>query len=77
MLFWKGKKHRSYLLGKPFHAPAYQPHYQYDNYFLYIGRLSDEKGVDVLLKAAQLVPEAKLKIVGTGPYRQYLENLSI
>ncbi len=74
--FWKGKKHRSYLLGKPFHAPAYQPHYQYDNYFLYIGRLSDEKGVDVLLKAAQLVPEAKLKIVGTGPYRQYLENLS-
>jgi glycosyltransferase involved in cell wall biosynthesis len=74
--FWKGKKHHSYLLGKPFHAPAYQPYYNHDNYLLYIGRLSDEKGVDVLLRAMQLVPEAKLKIVGTGPYKTYLEDLS-
>lgn len=74
--FWKGKKHNSYLLGKPFHAPTYQAHYDYDNYLLYIGRLSDEKGVDVLLRAMQLVPDAKLRIVGTGPYKEHLEKLS-
>ncbi|MEO8147092.1 MAG: glycosyltransferase family 4 protein [Bacteroidia bacterium] len=74
--FWEGKKHNSYLLGKPFHAPAYQPHYDHEDYLLYIGRLSDEKGVDILLRAMKLVPHAKLKIVGTGPYKELLENLA-
>lgn len=73
--FWAGKKHNSYLLGKPFNATAYNAHYDYEDYLLYIGRLSDEKGVDILLRAMQQVPEAKLKIVGTGPYREHLENL--
>lgn len=73
--FW-GNSFQSKLIGKPFHAPAFQVSYLYENYFLYIGRLSDEKGIDILLKAMQLVPEAKLKIVGAGAEKSNLENLA-
>ena len=44
-------------------------------YFLYIGRLSTEKGVDVLLDAwrADDAPRARLVIVGDGPARSELQ----
>lgn len=74
--FWGSGTHRSQLIGKPFHAPAYLASYEYDDYLLYIGRLSDEKGVDILLKAMKLVPEAHLKIVGTGYEKLNLEMLA-
>jgi len=35
--------------------------------FLYAGRLSPEKGVEVLLAAAQLAPELPLAVAGSGP----------
>ena len=45
--------------------------------FLYVGRLSYEKGVDVLLDAWPAVraeyPQATLRIVGDGPARRLLE----
>ena len=41
-----------------------------DNYILFAGRLSQEKGVLTLLKAAAKVPSLPLKILGDGP----LEN---
>jgi glycosyltransferase involved in cell wall biosynthesis len=38
------------------------------NYFAYVGRLSSEKGIELLLKAwRQARPEAKLRIAGAGP----------
>ncbi|MDG5816076.1 glycosyltransferase family 4 protein [Chitinispirillales bacterium ANBcel5] len=44
----------------------------------FIGRLSDEKSVDVLLDAMKIVvslrPEAQLSIVGTGPLEENLKN---
>lgn len=47
---------------------------------LYIGRLSKEKGVDLLLKAwsnlGVAFPDALLHIVGDGPQRQELETLA-
>lgn len=73
--FWKSKDYHSYLLGKPFNSPAYTANYTDKNYLLFIGRLSDEKGADVLLRAMHLVPEANLKIVGTGPYQERLQNM--
>lgn len=50
-------------------------------YFVFFGRLSAEKGVDVLLRAfaragALLPEEIKLVIVGDGPERERLEGLS-
>lgn len=41
-----------------------------DKYFLFLGRLSEEKGIVTLMNAMKNNPQSKLKIVGTGP----LEN---
>ncbi|RKX20988.1 MAG: hypothetical protein DRP26_00600 [Candidatus Zixiibacteriota bacterium] len=48
-----------------------------DDYFLYFGRLSGEKGVDTLLEAFAKLGKGKLIIAGDGPDRQKLENKSI
>ncbi len=39
----------------------------HDNYFLFVGRLSEEKGADFILKLAAALPDLAFKIVGTGP----------
>lgn len=44
-----------------------------EKYYLYFGRLSEEKGVVTLLKAFQTL-NVKLKIVGEGPLKEYLEK---
>jgi glycosyltransferase involved in cell wall biosynthesis len=41
----------------------------------YAGRLVPEKGVDLLLQAAALVPEVQLRILGAGPERRLLDYL--
>lgn len=50
-------------------------------YILYIGRLTKRKGVDLLIKAFDLLPEEiqeqfKLLIVGDGPELPYLQSIS-
>lgn len=45
--------------------------------FLFFGRLSQEKGVDVLIRAfASLPPHMTLDVVGDGPHRTILEKLA-
>lgn len=44
-----------------------------EDYFLFVGRLSEEKGIEVLLKATQLF-NFKLKIIGDGPFRKQVEE---
>jgi glycosyltransferase involved in cell wall biosynthesis len=46
------------------------------DYALYFGRLSREKGVDILLEAMARVGKGKLKIAGDGPAREDLEALA-
>jgi len=41
-------------------------------YVAYVGRLVEEKGLQVLLEAAKITPEIKYKIAGTGPLMQDL-----
>ena len=43
-------------------------------YFLYLGRLSPEKGVDILIDAMQGVTGLRLKIVGDGPQASELKE---
>jgi glycosyltransferase involved in cell wall biosynthesis len=43
------------------------------DYFLYLGRLSHEKGVDLLIAA--LPEDATLKIAGSGPERERLQKM--
>lgn len=45
----------------------FTPSAENDGYVLFVGRLSSEKGVDVLLEALRLVSGCKAVIVGTGP----------
>ncbi len=56
--------------GKKFHRP-----YQDEDYGLYFGRLSYEKGVDHLLEAIALRPEIAFYIAGTGPLEDSLKAL--
>jgi len=47
-------------------ARKYHPNFTPGNEVVYVGRLSPEKGVDVLIEAASLLPEIKFKIIGAG-----------
>ncbi len=47
----------------------------HEPYFLYYGRLAEEKGVTVILKALSQAP-GRLKIAGIGPEEIKLKNLS-
>jgi len=47
------------------------------DYFLYVGRLSSEKGVDILLDAFKRLKIGKLIIAGDGPKREQLEKKAL
>lgn len=49
-------------------TPMFEPSIEEkEDYFLFYGRLSFEKGIPTLLKVFAKHPELKLKVVGTGP----------
>jgi len=48
----------------------------YDNQVIYVGRLSKEKGIDLLLKAFKKTPQYHLLIVGGGPEEAALKEVS-
>ncbi len=43
-----------------------------DDYYLYVGRISEEKGIKTLIDAAIKVSSCKLKIIGGGPLQEKL-----
>ncbi|MFR9166025.1 MAG: glycosyltransferase family 4 protein [Dysgonomonas sp.] len=47
-----------------------------ENYILYFGRISDEKGIPTLLQTVKDMPEVKLKVVGAGPLLEQFKNLN-
>ncbi len=59
----------------------YKPKYKVGNYILYFGRLSEEKGLDVLIQAMHKLPNILLKIAGSGldyyPLRNFVDSLNI
>ena len=69
--------------GIPVEKISYKPHFidaqinrreKDAGYALYLGRLSQEKGVDTLLEAWQSLKDIPLKIVGTGPMEAKLKD---
>jgi glycosyltransferase involved in cell wall biosynthesis len=52
------------------------PRYQSENRVVFVGRLSPEKGVDILLRAMKEVRGLNCAIVGDGPQRDHLERLA-
>lgn len=53
-----------------------EPRYDHDNYFLFVGRLSEEKGIETIVRAAKLIPDILFKIVGRGPEMERLHRLA-
>ncbi len=51
-----------------------RPSHEFDNYAVYMGRLSREKGLLTLLRAWKEVSNLTLMIIGEGPIRSELEN---
>jgi glycosyltransferase involved in cell wall biosynthesis len=54
--------------------PAHAPTLRREQYFLYLGRLSPEKGIDMLIEAMAALPQVQLKIAGDGPQAQALRD---
>lgn len=50
--------------------------YDHDGYFLFVGRLSEEKGIETIVRAAKLIPDVPFKIVGRGPEMERLHRLA-
>jgi len=56
-------------------SSGFEPRYEPGEYFLYLGRLSREKGVDILLDAFATLPDtARLVVAGTGPLEAELRG---
>jgi glycosyltransferase involved in cell wall biosynthesis len=52
---------------------GYLPQEQRQDYFVFVGRLSAEKGLDILLRARDKFP-FKVKIIGTGPLEPLVKS---
>lgn len=48
------------------------PNYSFEDYFVYFGRLSEEKGIKTLIESMKMVKDSKLVIVGDGPLKEEL-----
>ncbi|MBN2400234.1 MAG: glycosyltransferase family 4 protein [Candidatus Aminicenantes bacterium] len=73
--FWGADTFRWRLLRNPFNSERASVSLESDDYFLFLGRLIEEKGVKILLEAMRLLPEKKLIVIGEGPQRKELETL--
>jgi glycosyltransferase involved in cell wall biosynthesis len=51
-----------------------EPGHEHRDYSLFVGRLSQEKGLITLLKGWKRLAEAPLKIIGDGPLRSWIER---
>ena len=53
----------------------YNPEFVSQAYFVYVGRLSHEKGLEMLLEAMSGLKHHKLLIIGDGPQKEDLERI--
>jgi glycosyltransferase involved in cell wall biosynthesis len=68
---------KTHIIENSYDCTEIQPNYKGDNYILYFGRISKEKGIQTLLKAMILLPGIHLKIVGNGPELEIYEKYAI
>ncbi len=73
--FWGKETFRWKKLRNPFESSQYNVNHSLDGSVLFFGRLIDEKGVNVLIQAAAILPEVSFKIVGDGPDMDNLKKL--
>jgi glycosyltransferase involved in cell wall biosynthesis len=72
---------KAIIIENPYDAVSVTPNYSGNNYILYFGRISSEKGMSTLYEAMRLIPDIKLKIIGDGTALEeginYVKNLGI
>jgi len=68
---------KTHIIENPYDCSDIQPKFEDDNYILYFGRISKEKGILTLLKAMKTIPNVKLKVVGNGPELEFYQNFII
>lgn len=66
---------RSRVIYNPLAPSAFQRRSGTSDRLLFVGRLVDEKGVDLLLSAIAQLPDVSLELVGDGPARAKLVKL--
>lgn len=52
------------------------PKVQKEDYVLYFGRLSEEKGLNIFIETCKELPNIKFKIAGTGPLENICKNIN-
>jgi len=65
---------KTQIIENPYDCTNVQPKYEGENYILYFGRISKEKGILTLIKAMKEIPNVNLKVVGDGPEYDYYLN---
>jgi glycosyltransferase involved in cell wall biosynthesis len=74
--FWGVDSFRWRMLRNPFDSPGVPAPDPSGDYALFIGRFSEEKGADLLVRAAALVPRIPVVLVGDGPEEAKLRALA-
>ena len=75
--FWSSQSFRWRKLRNPFDSTNYQASFKPDGPVLFFGRLIEEKGVDILIRAAGRLPHVSFRIVGDGPDLNFLKQLVV
>jgi glycosyltransferase involved in cell wall biosynthesis len=65
--FWGQGNFDWKILRNPFESRGFEASFCPDGPALFVGRIIEEKGLDVLLNAAEKVPNVEIRIVGDGP----------
>jgi len=61
-------------ISTPFFGKSNKSVVRQGDFFLFVGRLSEEKGILFLLEAFEKIGDAKLVMVGDGPYKGFVKR---
>lgn len=74
MVEWKQDENKFKVIPHFINTTDVDADFTNDGYIAYVGRISPEKGIQILVDAMkQVIPEIKLKVLGNGPIRESLQ----
>lgn len=75
--FWGKGSFRWRKLRNPFESTKFKASYSPNGPVLFFGRMIGEKGIDILIRAASMLPDVDFRIVGDGPDMESLKKLAV